>query len=107
MIVHLIATAAPQESLAALQQEVQENLEQLKPNVLLDTIKGWLPGIIAFGIKLLLALVIFFIGSRVIKILYGMLNRSFKKVDMEVSVRKFLLSVLNAVWHLSLQDRLE
>lgn len=99
MIVHLIATAVPQETLAALQQEVQDNLEQLKHNVLMDTIIGWLPVIIAFGIKLLLALVIFFIGSRVIKVLHGMLYRSFKRVDMEVSVRKFLLSVLNAVMY--------
>ena len=38
---NMIADAVPQESLAALQQEVQDNLEQLKPNVLLDTIKGW------------------------------------------------------------------
>ena len=104
MIAHLIAaaaqetTAAPQETIAAL-QEVQENLEQLKPNVMLETIKGWMPSIISFGISILLAIVIFFIGSRVIKILHGMLNRSFKRVDMEVSVRKFLLSVLNAVMY--------
>ncbi|MBE5979714.1 MAG: mechanosensitive ion channel [Paenibacillaceae bacterium] len=98
MIAHLIAAAAPQETIAAL-QEVQENLEQLKPNVMLETIKGWMPSIISFGISILLAILIFFIGSRVIKILYGMLNRSFKKVDMEVSVRKFLLSVLNAVMY--------
>ena len=105
MIVHLIAaaalqetTAAPQETIAAL-QEVQENLEQLKPNVMLETIKGWMPSIISFGISILIAIVIFFIGSRVIKIFHGMLNRSFKRVDMEVSVRKFLLSVLNAVMY--------
>lgn len=98
MIAHLIAAAAPQETIAAL-QEVQENLEQLKPNVMLETIKGWLPSIISFGINILLAIVIFFIGSRIIKILHGMLYRSFKRVDMEVSVRKFLLSVLNAVMY--------
>ena len=98
MIVHLIAAAVPQETIAAL-QEVQENLEQLKPNVLLETIKGWMPSIISFGISILIAIIIFFIGSRVIKIIHGMLNRSFKRVDMEVSVRKFLLSVLNAVMY--------
>lgn len=95
----LIANEVPQESLAALQQEVSENLEQLKPNVWLDTMRGFLPDIIAFGIKVLVALVIFFIGSKIIKLLYGMLNRSFKKVDMEVSLRRFLLSVLNAVMY--------
>lgn len=86
----------PEESLAALQQEVQENLEQLKPNVILETMKGWIPGLIAFGIKILIALLIFGAGSRIIKLIYRMLDRSFRRMDMEISVRKFLLSVLNA-----------
>ncbi|WP_097003329.1 mechanosensitive ion channel family protein [Lacrimispora amygdalina] len=100
MIFYLNTTTAsvPQESFEAL-QEVQNNLEQLKPNVLMETIRGWMPSILAFGIKLLLAIVIFFIGSRIIKLFYGMLNRSFRRVDMEVSVRKFLLSVTNAVMY--------
>ncbi len=99
MIFHMVSSVLPGESLADLQQEVQENLNQLKPNVMLETLKGWAPELIAFGIKLLFALVIFFIGSRVIKILHNMLYRSFKRVDMEVSLRKFLLSVLNAVMY--------
>lgn len=100
MIFYLNTSTAsvPQESLAAL-QEVQDNLEQLKPNVLMETMRGWMPSILAFGIKLLLALMIFFIGSRIIKLFYSMLNRSFRRVDMEVSVRKFLLSVTNAVMY--------
>lgn len=88
----------PEETLAAL-KEVQENLEQLKPNVMLETIKGWMPGLIAFGIKLLIALLIFAIGSRIIKFLYHMLERSFKRMDMEISLRRFLLSVLNSAMY--------
>lgn len=99
MMLYTVDITLPEESLGALQQEVQENLEQLKPNVILETIKGWIPDLIAFGIKVLIALVIFFIGSRIIKIIYHMLFRSFKRVDMEVSVRKFLLSVLNAAMY--------
>jgi len=95
----MVSGVLPGESLADLQQEVQENLNQLKPNAVLETLKSWAPGLIAFGIKILIALVIFFIGSRIIKILYHMLNRSFKRVDMEVSLRKFLLSVFNAVMY--------
>lgn len=89
----------PDESLAALQQEVQQNLEQLKPNVMLETMKGWIPGLISFGIKLLIALVIFGVGSRIIKLIYRMLNRSFIRMDLEISLRKFLLSVLNAIMY--------
>ena len=77
----------PDETLAALQQEVQQNLEQLKPNVMLETMKGWVPGLIAFGIKLLIAIAIFAVGSRIIKMIYRMLNRSFTRMDMEISLR--------------------
>lgn len=97
MMFYSASSALPEESLAAISKEVQENLDQLRPNVMLETIRGWLPDLISFGIKLLVALVIFFIGSRIIKLIHHMLYRSFKRVDMEVSVRKFLLSVLNAV----------
>ena len=94
-----LAVSQPGESLAALQQEVQENLEQLKPNVMLETVKGWIPGLIAFGIKVLIALMIFAVGSRIIKLIYRMLNRSFQRMDMEISLRKFLLSVFNAAMY--------
>lgn len=96
MIFYALGGAATNETLVDIQQEVQENLEQLKPNVLLETIKSWGPDLIAFGINLLIALLIFFIGSRIIKLFHHMLERSFKRMDMEVSLRKFLLSVLNA-----------
>ncbi|MFR3729805.1 mechanosensitive ion channel family protein [Lacrimispora sp.] len=96
MIFFTLTSSVADEAFVDIKQEVQENLEQLKPNVLLDTIKGWGPDLIAFGIKLLIALLIFFIGSRIIRLFYHMLERSFQKMDMEVSLSKFLLSVLNA-----------
>lgn len=99
MIICTAAANTADESLAALQQEVQQNLEQLKPNVMLETMKGWIPGLIAFGIKLLIALAIFAVGSRIIKFIYHMLNRSFLRMEMEISLRKFLLSVLNAMMY--------
>ena len=99
MIFHIGSNVLPEETLGELQQEVQENLDQLRNNAVMETLRSWAPEVIAFGIKLLIALVIFFIGSRIIKLIYHMLNRSFKRVDMEVSLRKFLLSVLNAAMY--------
>jgi small conductance mechanosensitive channel len=89
----------PEETLAVIQKEVQENLDQLRPNVILETMKGWIPDLLAFGIKLLIALIIFAVGSRIIKLIYGMLNRSFQRMGLESSVKKFLLSVLNAAMY--------
>ncbi|WP_124065108.1 mechanosensitive ion channel domain-containing protein [Clostridium sp. E02] len=99
MIETLLIRSAPKETVGVIAQEVQENLDQLRPNVVLETIKGWGPSLITFGFNVLLALVIFFIGSRMIKILRKTLDRSFARVDMEVSLRKFLISVINAVMY--------
>lgn len=97
MILYMLTTSVADEPLAIISEEVQENLEQLQPNVLLETIRGWGPHLIAFGIKLLIALFIFFIGSKLIKMANHIMERSFKKMDMEISVRKFLLSVMSAL----------
>ena len=77
-------------------EEVQSDLAQLKPNVMLETIKGWLPGLLAFGYKLLIAVLIFAVGSRIIKLIRRIMDRSFQRMEMEISLRKFLLSLINA-----------
>lgn len=80
-----------------LAQEVQQNLEQLKPNAVLETVKGWLPGLTRLGIHLLTAIVILIIGFRIAKTVQKMLSRSFERMDMEISLRKFLLSMVYAM----------
>lgn len=80
-----------------LAQEVQQNLEQLKPNVVLETVKGWIPGLTKLGIHLLAAVVILIIGFRIARTVQKMLSRSFERMDMEISLRKFLLSMVYAM----------
>lgn len=99
MIETILMNSVPKENMGEIAQEVQENLDQLRHNVVLETIKGWGPSLITFGFKVLLALVIFFIGSRMIKALRKMLDRSFVRIDMEISLRKFLIAVINAVMY--------
>ena len=99
MIETILMNSVPKENMGEIAQEVQENLDQLRHNVVLETIKGWGPSLITFGFKVLLALVIFFIGSRMIKALRKMLDRSFVRIDVEISLRKFLIAVINAVMY--------
>ena len=82
---------------AQVMDEVQQNLEQLKPNVVLETMKGWIPDLLTFGIRLLIAILILAIGFKVTKIIRKMLNRSFERMDIEISLRKFLLSFIDAI----------
>ena len=75
-------------------QEVQQDLEQLKPNVVLETLKSWIPGLTKLGYRLLVAALIVCIGFQIAKMLRKMLERSLIRMDMEVSIRKFLQSAV-------------
>lgn len=77
--------------------EVQADLQQLKPNVILETIKGWTPGLLSFGYRLLIALIIILIGMRVIKSGRKVLQRTFERMELDLSLSKFLISVLDAI----------
>ena len=76
--------------------EVQQDLEQLKPDVILDTMKSWLPGLITLGYRLLAAGIILIIGFRIARIIQKMMGKTFGRMDMEVSLRKFLQSAVYA-----------
>lgn len=76
--------------------EVQQDLEQLRPSMILDTLKGWIPGLMTLGYRLLAAGIILIIGLRIARLIQKMLGKTFSRMDMEVSLRKFLLSAVYA-----------
>lgn len=79
-----------------LAEQVQADLQQLQPNVILETIKGWMPGLVSFGYRLLVAAVIIFIGTRVVKSVRKFLKKTFERMNMDLSVSRFLMSVADA-----------
>lgn len=80
-----------------LAQEVYQDFEQLRPNVVLDTLKGWIPGLTRLGYRILMAALILIIGFRIARIVQKMIGRSFKRMEMEISLSKFLLSMVYAM----------
>ena len=79
-----------------LAKEVQQDLEQLKPNVILDTMKSWVPGLVTLGYRLLAAGIILMIGFRLARIIQKMVGKTFTRMEMEVSLKKFLASAVYA-----------
>lgn len=77
-------------------REVQQDLEQLTPNVILETVKSWIPGLVALGYRLLAAGIILVIGIRLARVVQKMLGKTFTRMEMEVSLKKFLLSAIYA-----------
>ena len=62
-----------------------------------EIIKNWLPDLAGFGIDLAVAGLILAVGFKATKILKKVVERSFARMDMELSLRKFLLALLQAV----------
>lgn len=85
-----------------LVQEVAEDINQLNPNTILETLRSMIPGLMSLGYRLLMVGLIIVIGMRVIGTLKKMLSRSFVRMEMEISLQKFLMSVLSAAMYLIL-----
>ena len=83
-------------------REVAEDINKLKPNAILETLESWIPGLISLGYRLLVVGIIVLIGMLAIGAAKKVLNRSFERMEMEISLRKFLLSVLSAAMYLFL-----
>lgn len=67
---------------------------------MLVVLENFLERILSFGINVIVALLIFFVGSKVvIRWLLKVINRLFEKGHMEVSVRKFLVSLIRAIMY--------
>ncbi|MCD8082505.1 MAG: mechanosensitive ion channel [Clostridiales bacterium] len=62
----------------------------------LATLESWLPGLLSFGYRLLMAVVILIIGNRLAKLVKKLLKRTFERVEMDLSVSRFLMNVAEA-----------
>lgn len=76
-----------------------EELEQAVEKVghLQEYLEGLVPGILDFGIRLLLALLVFFIGVKLIKWIRKIVRRSMERAHADLGVIQFLDSLLKAL----------
>lgn len=95
-------TAAP--VIQEVGAEVSKNLNEAVENAnhFLDTLESYIPKIISFGINVLIAIFIFFIGRILIRMILKMCNRFMDKAGIEISVQKFLDSLIRAVLYVLL-----
>lgn len=79
---------------------VQEKADEV--NRFVEFINGKIPAMLDFGLKLLIAAVIFFIGSKVISILQRILKRSFQRAQLEEGSLNFMDSLVKALLYIIL-----
>lgn len=87
--------AAVQETLEVGAQ-IAEDIARLNPDVIIETMKGWIPGLMGFGYRLLAAALILLIGSRIIKFTSKLIKRTLDKMGLEIGISRFLVSVAKA-----------
>lgn len=83
--------------------EVSDTLENAANNTIkeagkfFETVESYLPKVLEFGIKVVLAIVILIVGKIIIGFIMKFLKKIFEKGRMDVSVKKFLLSLARAL----------
>ncbi len=69
---------------------------------LLSTIEGYIPMILNFLVDVLIALVILFVGKIIIKKILKFCDKFFTKANMEISIRRFLDSLIRVILYIVL-----
>jgi len=74
-----------------------ENLQNMEVNQIVEYVKGMIPDVISFGLTIILALVVYFIGSKMIKYLRKFIHRSFEKSGVDKGVIQFADALIKAL----------
>lgn len=83
-------------------QEVSEQVKNADPDKVKEYFEGLLPGILDFGIRVVLAILIYMIGAKVIKFLRKLLRRFLDRANVDEGVKQFLDSFAKVVLYFCL-----
>ena len=89
---NFLLDAATNETTDMTLQNPEETIK--KASALVEQLKNLVPSLIKFGINVIIALFIFWIGKVLINIVLKICKRFFERTKMEVSVSKFLNSLI-------------
>ena len=91
-------SSLPTISESEVAQSLAEDIEKLKPSVFIQTLKSLSPYLLALAYNIVIIITLI-IASQVIKIISRMLEKFFKKINIDVTVRRFLLSTLKVLFY--------
>ena len=92
-------SSLPTISESEVAQSLAEDIEKLKPSVFIQTLKSLSPYLLALAYNIVIIIITLIIASQVIKIISRMLEKFFKKINIDVTVRRFLLSTLKVLFY--------
>lgn len=84
-------------------EEVGKALEKMKePGVIQDYLQGLVPDILAFLFQLVIAALVYFVGTRIIKLIQKIVRRALNKKDADEGVKQFLDSLIKVICYVIL-----
>lgn len=89
----------PSISESEVAESVANDIQKLKPSVMMGTLKKLYPFFLALAYDIAIVVITLIIASQVIRFLSKMLEKFLKKINIDLTVRKFLLSTLKMVMY--------
>lgn len=91
-----LATVADSPELAA---QINENIENVTQQIsrTQEYIDKYLPVVISFGLRLLLTIILFIVGGRLIKVVRKIVRRSMERTGADVGVIQFMDSLIKLI----------
>ena len=80
-----------------LQTELNQVTEQISKTQ--EYMDRYLPAVVSFGLRLLFAVIVFLVGSRLIKFLRKLIRRSMERAGADVGLMQFLDSLLKVIFY--------
>lgn len=80
-------------------EQAAEKLKEADAGMIREWLEGLIPGILGFALEIVFAVVVYAIGSRIIKFSRKLLRRWLEKTEADVGVRQFLDALLKYVMY--------
>lgn len=80
-------------------EETLNEIKDLNPEKIQNGLEKFIPKVIQYGMLLLLAIIVYFIGRKILKAILKMIEKSIKRSNMEASVAGFLMAVIRVILH--------
>lgn len=84
------------DTLTDAQENMQQNVEEVakNPGIIRTYFENLVPDLISFGLQVVIAILIYVVGAKIIKAILKMMNRSMERAGTDIGVKQFLSTVI-------------
>lgn len=82
-------------------KEFQEQIVK-EPNVIIEYFKGWIPDIANFAVNIVLSILVYFIGKKIIRVILKIVEKSCVRAGADAGAIRFINSVLRILLYIVL-----